>query len=124
MRGWSRPDGNDAAQAAVADVYELRDFFEWRGLEFHRSFRRPHPHDAYASYDAERRFAVPGLQVEDPQGCQYGEVLKSTLKPWQCRMFGAGCTPETPLGALMVSVRGSCSAYYRYGGARAVEPAS
>jgi hydrogenase expression/formation protein HypD len=71
---------------------------------------------AYAAYDAERKFAIPGLRVLDPAACRCGDVLKGTLKPWQCGIFGTACTPESPLGALMVSSEGACAAYYQYGG--------
>jgi hydrogenase expression/formation protein HypD len=114
--------GNAAALEAVARVYELREFFEWRGLGSidHSGVRL---RDEYASFDAERRFAVPSLRIADPKACQCGEVMKGTLKPWQCKLFGSGCTPETPLGALMVSSEGACAAYYQYGGVKAAEPA-
>jgi hypothetical protein len=59
--------------------------------------------DAYARFDAERKFAIPNVTIADPLSCQCGEVLKGVIKPWQCKVFGAGCTPEVPLGALMVS---------------------
>ena len=75
--------------------------------------------DAYARFDAVRRFAVRGVSIADPKSCQCGEVLKGVLKPWQCKVFGMGCTPETPVGALMVSSEGACAACYRYAGARA-----
>lgn len=109
--------GNDPALAAVDRVYELREFFEWRGLGSieHSGVR---VREAYGRFDAERKFAVPNLQVADPAACQCGAVLKGALKPWQCRVFGTRCTPETPLGALMVSPEGSCAACYQYGGIR------
>jgi len=53
--------------------------------------------------------------VADPKACQCGEVLKGVLKPWECKLFGEQCNPETPIGALMVSTEGACSAYYSYG---------
>ena len=107
--------GNRMAMEAVARVFELREHFEWRGLgSIPQSGLRMR--DAYAAYDAERKFAVHGLLVLDPAACQCGEVLKGTLKPWECRIFGTACTPETPVGALMVSSEGACAAYYQYGG--------
>lgn len=112
------PDaGNDAALNAVARVYELREFFEWRGLGSidHSGVRL---RKAYAHFDAERKFAIPNVRIADPKSCQCGEVLKGTLKPWQCKVFGTSCTPEVPLGALMVSSEGACAAYYQYGGQR------
>ena len=107
-------DGNKTALAAVAEVFELREFFEWRGLGSiaHSGVRI---RERYAAYDVERKFAVPNLKIADPQACQCGEVLKGQLKPQQCRIFGTACTPQTPLGALMVSTEGACAAFYNYG---------
>ncbi|OHV74280.1 hydrogenase formation protein HypD [Mesorhizobium sp. LCM 4576] len=113
--------GNDPALAAVARVYELREFFEWRGLGSidHSGVR---VRDEYARFDAERKFSVPNIKIADPKSCQCGEVLKGVLKPWQCKVFGTLCTPETPLGALMVSPEGACAAYYQYGGVKRQAP--
>lgn len=110
------PDGgNVPALHAVSRVYELREFFEWRGLgSIDHSGVRLRP--AYAAFDAERRFAIPNVTIADPKSCQCGEVLKGVIKPWQCKVFGSACTPETPLGALMVSSEGACAAHYQYGG--------
>jgi hydrogenase expression/formation protein HypD len=58
---------------------------------------------------------MPSLQIADPKSCQCGEVLKGVIKPWQCKVFGSACTPQMPLGALMVSSEGACAAYYQYG---------
>ena len=63
----------------------------------------------------ERLFSVPGVRVADPKACQCGEVLKGVLKPWECKVFGTACTPETPIGTCMVSPEGACAAYYNYG---------
>jgi hydrogenase expression/formation protein HypD len=112
------PDaGNTPALRAVAEVYELREFFEWRGLGSidHSGVKL---RDAYAHFDAERKFAIPNLKIADPKSCQCGEVLKGIIKPWQCKVFGSACTPETPVGALMVSSEGACAAYYQYGGVK------
>jgi len=112
------PDaGNAAALRAVARVYELREFFEWRGLGSidHSGVRL---RKRYAKFDAEHKFAIPDVKIADPESCQCGEVLKGAIKPWQCKVFGSGCTPEMPLGALMVSSEGACAAYYQYGGVR------
>ena len=57
----------------------------------------------------------PGVRVADPKACQCGEVLKGVLKPWECKVFGTACTPEQPLGALMVSSEGACAAYFNFG---------
>jgi hydrogenase expression/formation protein HypD len=106
-------EGNRAALKAMAEVFELRPYFEWRGLGFisQSALRIREP---YAEWDAERRFSVPGVRVTDPKAAQCGEVLKGVLKPAQCKLFGKECTPEQPVGALMVSSEGSCAAYYNY----------
>jgi len=112
------PDrGNAPALQAVSRVYELREFFEWRGLGSidHSGVKL---REEYAHFDAERKFAIPNLKVADPKSCQCGEVLKGLIKPWQCKVFGSACTPETPVGALMVSSEGACAAYYQYGGVK------
>jgi hydrogenase expression/formation protein HypD len=106
-------EGNRAALAAMAEVFELRPYFEWRGLGF-ISQSALKLRDAYAQWDAERLFSVAGVRVTDPKAAQCGEVLKGVLKPAQCKLFGKECTPEHPVGALMVSSEGSCAAYYNY----------
>ena len=106
-------EGNHAALRAMADVFELRPYFEWRGLGF-ISQSALRIRDSYAEWDAEQCFEVPGVRVTDPKAAQCGEVLKGVLKPHQCRLFGNECTPENPIGALMVSSEGSCAAYFNY----------
>jgi hydrogenase expression/formation protein HypD len=106
-------EGNRAALRAMAEVFELRPYFEWRGLGF-ISQSALKIRESYAPWDAEQRFSVPGVRVTDPKAAQCGEVLKGVLKPAQCKLFGRECTPEQPVGALMVSSEGSCAAYYNY----------
>ena len=107
------PRGNTVALEAITKVFELREFFEWRGLgSIDHSGIRMRP--AYARYDAERLYAVPGARIADPKSCQCGEVLKGAIKPMQCKVFGTACTPQAPLGALMVSSEGACAAYYQF----------
>lgn len=105
--------GNEVALAAITDVFELREFFEWRGLgSIDHSGVRMRAH--YAAYDAERKFSTPNVSIADPKSCQCGEVLKGVIKPQACKVFGTQCTPETPMGALMVSSEGACAAHYQY----------
>lgn len=114
--------GNPVSLAAIADVYERRPSFEWRGLgEIDASglrIRAP-----YRAFDAEAKFGVGygagPRQVAEPEGCACGAVMTGKIKPTACPQFGRGCTPERPLGALMVSSEGACAAYWQYGGARA-----
>jgi hydrogenase expression/formation protein HypD len=107
-------DGNSAALAALSEVFDLRPHFEWRGLGFIPQSALA-LNDRYRSFDAEVRFGVPGVRVADPKACQCGEVLKGVLRPWECKVFGTACTPETPIGTCMVSSEGACAAYYHYG---------
>jgi hydrogenase expression/formation protein HypD len=107
-------DGNPTALQVLADVFTLRPFFEWRGLgSIAHSALQLSP--KYARFDAELRYDLPGVRVADPKACQCGEVLKGVLKPWECKVFGTACTPETPIGTCMVSSEGACAAYYNYG---------
>jgi len=109
-----RPEGNVKALEAMARTMELRPFFEWRGLGFitHSALKL---RADFADWDAELRYQVPGVRVADPKACQCGEVLKGVIKPWQCKVFGNACTPETPIGTCMVSPEGACAAYFNYG---------
>jgi hydrogenase expression/formation protein HypD len=109
-----RDDGNPRALAALDDVFEVREDFEWRGLgPLPRSGLRIAPR--FAEWDAERRFPIPGARIEDPKACRCGDVLRGRAKPWECTVFGTACTPEKPLGTCMVSAEGACAAYYAYG---------
>jgi len=109
-----RDEGNPRALQVLAEVFELRPHFEWRGLGFiAQSALRLR--DEFASWDAELRYSVPGVRVADPKACQCGEVLKGVIKPWECKVFGTACTPETPIGTCMVSSEGACAAYYNFG---------
>jgi len=107
-------EGNVRALEVLAEVFALRPHFEWRGLGFIAQSGLKLS-DAYAGFDAELRFAVPGVRVADPKACQCGEVLKGVIKPFECKVFGTACTPERPIGTCMVSSEGACAAYYNYG---------
>ncbi|MFD7983499.1 hydrogenase formation protein HypD [Kitasatospora indigofera] len=107
-----RPEGNPAAKAMLADVFEVTDR-AWRGIGvIPRSGWRLSPR--YRDQDAEHRFQVSGITTVEPAECRSGEVLQGLLKPNQCEAFGTTCTPRNPLGATMVSSEGACAAYYLY----------
>jgi hydrogenase expression/formation protein HypD len=109
-----RPEGNPEALQAMEQTMELRPFFEWRGMgSIEKSAWKLRAE--FADWDAELRFAVPGIRVADPKACQCGDVLQGAIKPWECKVFGTSCTPETPIGTCMVSSEGACAAYYTYG---------
>jgi hydrogenase expression/formation protein HypD len=104
--------GNEPAQAVLADVFEVCDR-AWRGIgTIPMSGWRLS--EAYRAFDAEYRFEVSDLHVEESPLCRSGEVLQGLLKPYQCEQFGTTCTPRNPLGATMVSSEGACAAYYHY----------
>ncbi len=107
-------DGNRRALEVLFEVFEPRDYFEWRGLGSiaHSGMKLQRK---YAAFDAELKFNVPGLRIADPKACQCGEILKGVKRPWECKVFGTACTPETPIGSCMVSSEGACAAYYNFG---------
>ena len=107
-------EGNPRALAVLEEVFCLRPHFEWRGLGFiAQSALALRPE--FERFDGEARHQVPGVRVADPKACQCGEVLKGAIKPWECKVFGTACTPETPIGTCMVSSEGACAAYYNFG---------
>lgn len=109
-----RSEGNSPGLNAISEVFELREFFEWRGLGSidHSGVKM---RESFADFDAEKKFNVANIRIADPKSCQCGEVVKGVIRPWECKVFGTSCTPENPMGALMVSSEGACAAYYNYG---------
>ncbi|MFR9674898.1 hydrogenase formation protein HypD [Streptomyces sp. TR02-1] len=107
-----RPEGNPAARAMLADVFEVTDR-AWRGIGVipDSGWRLS---ERYRAHDAEHRFDVDGITTEEPAACRSGEVLQGLITPHECEAFGTACTPRTPLGATMVSSEGACAAYYLY----------
>ena len=106
--------GNQRAQAAIAEIFELRDRFEWRGLGWvpHSALKlRP----AYARFDAEVRFGLETPSASDNPACECGAILRGVKRPAECKLFGTACTPETPMGSCMVSSEGACAAHWTYG---------
>jgi hydrogenase expression/formation protein HypD len=107
-----RREGNQPAQKLIREVFRVIPR-KWRGVgEIPQSGLGLS--EAYAAYDAERKFGVAAHHVEEPSECISGLVLQGLKKPHECSAFGAKCTPEHPLGATMVSSEGACAAYYRY----------
>ncbi|MFH8616029.1 hydrogenase formation protein HypD [Streptomyces sp. NPDC017979] len=107
-----RPEGNPAARAMLADVFEVSDR-AWRGIGVipMSGWRLS---ERYRDHDAEHRFSVTDITTREPAECRSGEVLQGLIKPHECAAFGTSCTPRTPLGATMVSTEGACAAYYLY----------
>ena len=118
-------DGSQKAKALMAEVFELRDEFEWRGLG-----SLPHSalqlRTAFADYDAEARFSIAQEAIPDHKACECAAVLRGAKRPEQCKVFATVCTPDNPLGSCMVSSEGACAAHYRYGrfADRVIDPAT
>ena len=107
-------EGNARAQAVTADVLEVRDTFEWRGLgEVPMSALQIRPE--YALFDAEQRFDLNYRAVPDHKQCECGAILRGVKRPIDCKLFGTICTPDNPMGSCMVSSEGACAAHYSYG---------
>jgi len=107
-------DGNLKAQALVAEVFNVRDAFEWRGLgtvaKSALKIRK-----TFAAFDAERRFEITPKQSREVKSCECPAILRGVKKPTDCKLFGTVCTPDTPMGSCMVSSEGACAAYWTYG---------
>lgn len=109
---------NPVAQRVLSQVFELRPSFEWRGLgQIPLSAVKLSP--AFQDFDAELRFAAELANHKAADNIEYadapcGDVLKGLIKPHQCKLFGKECSPEKPVGALMVSSEGACAAHYNY----------
>ncbi len=107
-------EGNLAAQRLVAEVFELRERFEWRGLgEVPYSALKIRP--AWGRFDAELRFGLTYKPVPDHKQCECGAILRGVKQPQDCKLFGTVCTPENPMGSCMVSSEGACAAHWTYG---------
>ncbi|MCA1939127.1 MAG: hydrogenase formation protein HypD [Dechloromonas sp.] len=107
-------DGNLKAQALVAEVFEMRKHFEWRGLNV-LPYSALRIRGTFAEFDAERRFSVSYASVPDHKACECGAILRGVKRPQDCKIFGTVCTPENPVGSCMVSSEGACAAHYTYG---------
>jgi hydrogenase expression/formation protein HypD len=113
--------GNKKAQVMIADVFELRPSFEWRGLgELPDSAVQIR--QKYREFDAEHRFDVKTIPVVENAACQCPAILRGTKKPTDCSIFGTACTPRTPIGSCMVSSEGACAAYYKYRRPSLIQP--
>ncbi len=107
-----RREGNRPAQDLIHRVFEISNR-KWRGIgEIPASGLSLRPE--FRAYDAEAIFDMGDIQVEEPAECISGLVLQGLKKPNECAAFGTKCTPQTPLGATMVSAEGACAAYYAY----------
>ncbi|RMF17718.1 MAG: hydrogenase formation protein HypD [Gammaproteobacteria bacterium] len=106
--------GNDRAKALVADVFELRKSFLWRGLG-QVPYSGLRIKADYRDHDAEARFRLDVPVARENKACECPAILRGVKAPRDCKLFGTVCTPENPIGSCMVSSEGACAAYYTYG---------
>lgn len=106
-------EGNLIAKQLVAEMFELRRVFEWRGLG-QVPYSALRLKQAYAAFDAESRFDMQPISSPDHRACECGAVLRGLKEPTECKLFAKACTPENPIGSCMVSSEGACAAYYKY----------
>ena len=106
--------GNSIALDLMEEVFEQRPSFEWRGLGLipNSALRL---RNEIAAFDAEQRFALNASAVSDNKACECADILRGLKQPQECKVFATVCTPDSPLGACMVSSEGACAAYYTYG---------
>ncbi len=109
-----RPEGNTQAITLMDEAFELRGAFEWRGFGMLPDSAQKLSGN-YADFDAELRFDINDGEAQDHRACRCADVLRGKLQPEQCSVFANVCTPESPLGACMVSSEGACAAAYQYG---------
>lgn len=105
--------GNKAARTIMQEVFEVSDR-EWRGLGSipMSGFKM---RASFQEFDAEHEFEFKNATISEATCCISGEILRGLKKPFECSAFGRECTPESPLGATMVSSEGTCATYYKFG---------
>ena len=107
------PEGSVEAKRLVTEMTDPEDA-EWRGLGVIPNSGVRLKAD-YAAYDARIKFDLPKVEGKPNPACRCGDILQGKCKPYDCKVFGKGCTPEHPIGACMVSSEGTCAAFYQYG---------
>jgi hydrogenase expression/formation protein HypD len=108
-----RREGNVASRNLIEEVFEICDR-KWRGVGIIPKSGYKLRYE-YRDHDAERLFEVEDIETEESAECISGQILRGLKKPHECAAFGKTCTPQSPLGATMVSSEGACAAYYAYG---------
>jgi len=107
-----RQEGNIQAREWMQKVFRVVDR-RWRGIGIIPASGLG-LNEAYLDFDAEYKFNMSDEDVKEPEICISGQILQGLKKPDACPAFGKTCTPESPLGATMVSSEGACAAYYKY----------
>ncbi|MFH1699872.1 MAG: hydrogenase formation protein HypD [Candidatus Zixiibacteriota bacterium] len=105
-------DGNRHAQMIINEVFDVTDR-EWRGLGIIKESGYTLK-NKYTKYDAEHYLNNYHEKPYSKSKCIMADILSGRAKPDQCPEFTSECRPEHPLGPMMVSSEGVCSAYYKY----------
>jgi hydrogenase expression/formation protein HypD len=111
-QGQILPEGNLEALQAICQVFEVREFYEWRGMGS-IDFSGLRLRSEYVQFDAEVKFNLPKLKLADVQFAQCVTIITGVFQPCQCKVFGAGCAPKTPMGIYMTSEEGICAMHYK-----------
>lgn len=106
------PAGNARARDVIDQVYSIASL-PWRGFgTIQDGGLQLKPE--FARYSAAQRFCLTERNDDGETECQSAAIMSGQMKPSTCPHFGKKCTPESPLGAPMVSDEGTCAAYFRY----------
>lgn len=105
-------EGNTEALQAICQVFEAREFYEWRGMGS-IDFSGLRLRSDYVKYDAEVQLRLPKLKIADAHSAQCMTIVTGVFQPCQCKVFGAGCTPKTPMGTYMTSEDGICVQHFK-----------
>ena len=108
-------DGNLRALQVIGEVMELRPYFEWRGLGFISQSALRVRDEVRARSTPSGSSRCPACGSPTPRRASAARCSRACCKPWECKVFGTACTPETPIGTCMVSSEGACAAYYNFG---------
>ena len=109
-----REEGNISAKEVINDVFEVTDRM-WRGIDV-IPMSGYQVQEKYAEFDANKKFDININEAPENEACIAGDIMKGKKKPIDCPQFDKACTPQTPLGAPMVSSEGACAAYYNFSG--------
>jgi len=100
-------DGNVKAQKLIEQAFNVVSG-GWRGLGMVPASALALKEE-HSEYDARSKYNVKVGQSRDLlPGCLCHLVMIGKIKPPECSLYLKTCTPQTPKGACMVSVEGTC----------------
>lgn len=105
--------GNVKAMELMNALFEPAESY-WRGIGNIKNSGLK-IRDQYRQFDAQEKFSIEEIHMEEPEGCLCGSILLGKSNPRECKHFGKTCTPSQAVGPCMVSSEGTCAAWYKYG---------